>query len=71
MKTLKDLNIKTLEALRKLSTEKLNDELKASQKTLYTMNMKLVAGEQKQTHVIKAMRRYIASLKTLQAQVQN
>lgn len=71
MKTLKELNIKTMEVLRKLTAEKLTEELKSAQKTLYTMNMKLVAGEQKQTHVVKVMRRYIASLKTLQTQTQN
>ncbi len=71
MKALKDLNIKTTDVVRKLTAEKLVEELKTAQKGLYTMKMKLVAGEQKQTHVIKAMRRYIASLKTLQSQIQN
>lgn len=71
MKAIKDLNMKSKEDLKKLSGEKLTAEMKASQKTLYTLSMKLVAGEQKQTHVIKAMRRYIASLKTLQSQAQN
>lgn len=71
MKALKDLNIKTTDVVRKLTAEKLVEELKTAQKSLYTMKMKLVAGEQKQTHVIKVMRRYIASLKTVQSQIQN
>ena len=69
MKAIKDLNMKSKDALVKLSAEKLTEELKVSQKTLYTMNMKLVAGEQKQTHLIKVMRRYIAALKTLKTQI--
>lgn len=69
MKAIKDLNMKSKDALLKLSAEKLAEELKVSQKTLYTMNMKLVAWEQKQTHLMKVMRRYIAALKTLQTQI--
>ena len=69
MKAIKDLNMKTKDALLKLSAEKLAEEIKSSQKTLYTMSMKLVSGEQKQTHLIKVMRRYIATLKTLQTQI--
>ena len=61
--------MKTKDALLKLSAEKLAEEIKSSQKTLYTMSMKLVSGEQKQTHLIKVMRRYIATLKTLQTQI--
>ena len=71
MKAIKDLNIKSMDAVRKLSGEKLTEELKSSEKSLYTMKMKHMAGEQKQTHVMKVMRRYIASLKTIQTQTQN
>lgn len=67
MKEIKDLKMKSKEAVKKLSAEKLIEEIKASEKTLYTMKMKLAIGEQKQTHLMKALRRYIASLKTLQA----
>lgn len=65
MKEIKDLKMKTSEALSKLTAEKLVEEIKTSEKTLYTMRMKLSVGELKQTHLVKAMRRYIAGLKTL------
>lgn len=65
MKEIKDLNMKSSEALKKLSAEKLTEEVKGAEKLLYTLNMKLAVGELKQTHLMKALRRYIASLKTL------
>ncbi len=60
--------MKTSDALKKLSAEKLSQEIKDSQKELYTMKMKLALGELKQPHLIKYLRRYIASLNTLAAQ---
>lgn len=65
MKEIKDLKMKTSDALEKLSPEKLTEEVKGAEKILYTLNMKLAMGELKQTHLVKVMRRYIASLKTL------
>lgn len=65
MKEIKDLKMKKTADLAKLSAGKLTEEIKGSEKTLYTMRMKMAVGELKQTHLIKAMRRYIASVKTL------
>ena len=65
MKEIKDLKMKSKDALEKLAADKLVEEVKGAEKTLYTLNMKLAVGELKQTHLVKAMRRYIASLKTL------
>jgi ribosomal protein L29 len=69
MKELKDLNLKSKDALKNLSAEKLKEELNTAQRNLYVMKMKNVVGEQKQTHLIKPLRRYVASVKTLQGQV--
>lgn len=65
MKDLKDLKMKSKAELEKLDSNKVVAEIKDAEKNLYTLRMKLAVGEQKQTHVIKALRRYIASLKTL------
>lgn len=65
MKEIKDLKMKKAVDLAKLSAEKLRVEIKGSEKTLYTMKIKMAVGELKQTHLVKAMRRYIASMKTL------
>ncbi|NDK09201.1 50S ribosomal protein L29 [Candidatus Gracilibacteria bacterium] len=69
MKELKDLNLKSKDALNKLSADKLKEELHTAQKNLYVMKMKNVVGEQKQTHLIKPLRRYVASVMTLQGKV--
>lgn len=60
--------MKSSDAVRKLSAEKLIEEIKGAEKMLFTLRMKLAVGEVKQTHLIKALRRYVASLKTLAAQ---
>lgn len=65
MKEIKDLKMKSADVLQKLSIEKLSEEIKESEKLLYTLRMKLAVGELKQTHLMKALRRYIASIKTL------
>ena len=65
MKEIKDLNMKSSDAVEKLSAEKLTEEIKGAEKKLYTLKMKLAVGEVKQTHLVKALRRYVASLKTL------
>lgn len=65
MKELKDLKMKSKAELGKLSSDSLLTEIKDSEKNLYTLRMKLATWEQKQTHIIKVLRRYVASLKTL------
>ena len=65
MKSIKDLKIKKLDAVLKLTTDKLKEELKSAQKTLFTMRMKLALGELKQTHLIKFLKKYISQLKTV------
>ena len=67
MKEIKDLNMKSKDALLKLSTEKLTEEKKEAQKLLYTLRMKLAVWELKQTHLVKVLRRYIASLATIKS----
>ena len=57
MKEIKDLNLKDLADLR--------NELNTSSKNLYVLKMKKQLGEQIQTHLIKALRRYIARVKTI------
>lgn len=57
--------MKSSDAVKKLSAEKLIEEIKGAEKMLYTLKMKLAVGEVKQTHLVKALRRYVASLKTL------
>ncbi len=71
MKEIKDLKMKSSDALKKLTAEKLKEEIKTAEKMLFTMRMKLTVGELKQTHLMKAMRRYVASLKTLLNGVKN
>lgn len=65
MKAIKGLKMKSADALGKMTAEDLTKEVKESEKQLYVMKMKKAAGEQKQTHLMKFLRRYIASLKTL------
>ena len=65
MKEIKDLKMKAVDALSKLSAEELANEVKWAEKLLYTLKMKLAVGELKQTHLVKALRRYVASIKTL------
>jgi len=65
MKELKDLKLKTISALKKLSKDELKEEIKISEKNLFILRMKKEAGELKQTHLIKFLRRYIARVNTL------
>lgn len=65
MKEIKDLKLKSLDAVKKLTAEKMQEELNSAQKTLFALKMKLRLGELKQTHLVKFLRRYIASVKTL------
>ena len=50
-----------------MSVEDLNSEEKRASKELFTLNMKLKVGELKQTHLVKALRRYVAQIKTVAA----
>ena len=43
----------------------MKQELASSSKNLYVLKMKKQLGEQTQTHLIKALRRYIARVKTI------
>lgn len=65
MKEIKDLKLMSTTDAKKLSAEKLAEEIKGAERKLYTLKMKLAVGELKQTHLVKALRRYIAGLKTL------
>lgn len=65
MKEIKDLKLMSTADAKKLSADKLTEEIKGAEKKLYTLKMKLAVGELKQTHLVKALRRYIAGLKTL------
>jgi len=62
---MKELNLKEKADLRKLDAKSLKEELKAKSKKLYELSMKKSLGELKQTHLIKALRRYIAVVKTI------
>lgn len=65
MKEIKDLNLKELEKLNWMSELDLKSELIKSSKNLYILKMKKELGEQKQTHLIKSLRRYVAQLNTV------
>ncbi len=65
MKEIKDLWLKTLKDLQKLSWEELKKEWVNSKKRLFELHMKLQAKELKQTHLIKFLRRYIAKINTV------
>ena len=65
MKEIKDLKLKELAELNKLNEAELKAELASSSKNLYVLKMKKQLGEQTQTHLIKALRRYIARVKTI------
>ncbi len=65
MKDIKDLKMKDVNALNKLSADKLKEEVKDAEKRLFTLRMKLHLGELKQTHLVTFLRKYIARLKTV------
>jgi ribosomal protein L29 len=64
MKEIKDLKMKDTPALQKLDVKKLYEEEKQASKTLFVLRMKQSVGELKQTHLITALRKYIASVNT-------
>lgn len=65
MKDIKDLKLKTLENLKEMEKKPLVKEYQEAAKTLYVLRMKKELGEQKQTHLIWAQRKYIARIKTV------
>ena len=65
MKELKDLKLLEISKLKELSEADLSAELKRVSKELFTLTMKLKVGELKQTHLIKALRRYVAQINTV------
>lgn len=65
MKEIKDLKLIELSKLKDLDEKGLKAELVKSSKDLYTLGMKKQLGELKQTHLMKALRRYIAQVKTV------
>ncbi len=65
MKEIKDLKLQEIGKLRELNEKDLKAELTKSSKELFTLKMKKELGELKQTHLIKALRRYTAQLRTV------
>lgn len=65
MKELKDLKIKDLKDLREMEAPALKKEFVSSSKNLFILRMKKELGEQKQTHIVKVLRRYIAQIQTV------
>jgi len=60
--------LKDIKALRALDAAGLQKELTATEKELFVLQMKQVAGELKQSHLIASHRRQIARIKTLQSE---
>lgn len=64
MKEIKDLKMQSSDAIAKMDTKALTQEVALAQKNMYVLKMKLAMGELKQTHLMKVLRRYIAKLST-------
>lgn len=65
MKEIKDLKLQELGKLIELNEKDLKTELVKSSRDLFSLTMKKQVGELKQTHLIKALRRYIARIYTV------
>ena len=65
MKEIKELKLRSLADLQELNEKALKEELETSSKSLYVLKMKKQLGEQTKTHLIKALRKYIAQVKTV------
>lgn len=65
MKEIKDLKLKNLKDLQKLEVQDLRKELIDAKKKYFEMKMKLQLNELKQTHLVKFLRRYIATINTI------
>lgn len=62
---MKELNLKDVADLKKLDNKSLKQELVEKSKKLYELSMKKNLNELKQTHLIKALRRYVAIVQTI------
>jgi large subunit ribosomal protein L29 len=67
MKEIKDLKLQELGKLIELDEKALKATLIKTSKDLFVLRMKKEVGELKQTHLIKALRRHIAQVKTVAA----
>ena len=65
MKEIKDLKLQEIVKLNELNEKDLKTELVTASKNLYVLKMQKQLGELKQTHLIKAVRRYIAQVNTI------
>ena len=65
MKEIKDLKLQDISKLNTLSEADLKKELDSSLKKAFTLKMKKELWELKQTHLIKSLRRYVATIKTV------
>lgn len=65
MKEIKDLKLMQKAKIAELDEKALKSEVVSTSKKLYELQMKKELNELKQTHLIKALRRYIAMLKTI------
>jgi ribosomal protein L29 len=65
MKAIKDLKLKQIEDLRKMDAESFRKELNITAKKLFELKMKKQLNEMKQTHLITALRKHIAVIKTV------
>lgn len=65
MKEIKDLKLMQKSKVIELDEKTLKAEVVSTSKKLYELEMKKQLNELKQTHLIKALRRHIAMLKTI------
>ena len=65
MKEIKDLKLQELGKLIEMNEKDLRAELVRSSRELFSARMKKEVGELKQTHLIKALRRYVAQINTV------
>ncbi len=65
MKVIKDLKLKQIEDLRKMDAKGFKAELESTAKKLFELKMKKQLNEMKQTHLITALRKHIAVIKTV------
>lgn len=67
---MKDLStLKAVKELKELSSADLSTELKETEKALFSAKMGIELNTQRQTHVVKVLRRYIAKIKTVAAEI--
>lgn len=68
MKSIKDLKLQETTKISEMTQGDMKKEVVDAQKKMYVLQMKKSAGELKQTHMLKALRRYVAKLKTFASQ---